>query len=86
MNTFQFRTRGTCSQLIEVSVDDNDIIQSVSFMGGCQGNLTGIGSLVAGMKVDDVIARLQGIQCGYKGTSCPDQLARALKAYKEQKA
>lgn len=55
-------------------------------MGGCQGNLTGIGSLVAGMKVDDVIARLQGIQCGYKGTSCPDQLARALKAYKEQKA
>lgn len=86
MNSFQYRTRGTCSQLIEITIDDNDVLQQVSFMGGCQGNLTGISSLVTGMKVDDVICRLQGIQCGYKGTSCPDQLARALKAYKEQKA
>lgn len=83
MSTFQYRTRGTCSQLIEITVDDNDVLQQVGFVGGCQGNLQGISSLVKGMKVDDVIARLQGIQCGYKGTSCPDQLARALKAYKE---
>lgn len=86
MNSFQYHTRGTCSQLIEITVDDNDTLQHVGFIGGCQGNLQGISSLVTGMKVDDVIARLQGIQCGYKGTSCPDQLARALKAYKEQKS
>jgi len=81
----QYQTHGTCSQLIQVTIE-NDIIQEVEFFGGCQGNLQGISSLVRGMKVDDVIARLEGIQCGYKGTSCPDQLSKALLAYKQQKA
>lgn len=83
--TFQYQTHGTCSQLIQVEVDDNDVIKEVAFLGGCAGNLTGISSLVRGMKIDDVIAKLEGIQCGYKGTSCPDQLSRALLAYKQQK-
>ena len=83
---FQFRTRGTCSQLIELDINEQDVIDEVSFLGGCQGNLTGISTLVKGMHIDDVITKLSGIQCGYKGTSCPDQLARALRAYKEQKS
>jgi len=70
--------------MIQITVDDDQTIQEVEFLGGCQGNLTGISTLVKGMKVDDVISKLSGIQCGYKGTSCPDQLARALKAYKEE--
>lgn len=70
--------------MIQITVDDEQTIQEVEFLGGCQGNLTGISTLVKGMKVDDVISKLSGIQCGYKGTSCPDQLARALKAYKEE--
>ena len=71
--------------MIQITVTDADTIEEVSFLGGCQGNLTGISSLVKGMKIDDVITRLAGTQCGYKGTSCPDQLARALKAYKEER-
>lgn len=71
--------------MIQITISDDDTIQEVEFLGGCQGNLTGISALVKGMKVDDVIARLQGTQCGYKGTSCPDQLARALKQYKDNK-
>ena len=82
----QYRTRGTCSQLIFFEVDDEDILHDVSFLGGCNGNLKGIGSLVEGMKVDDVIERLEGIRCGMKNTSCPDQLASALKQYRESRA
>ena len=82
---FQYRTRGTCSQLIELDINEQNVIEEVSFLGGCQGNLMGISTLVRGMHIDDVITKLSGIQCGYKGTSCPDQLARALRAYKEQK-
>ena len=63
--------------MIDLEVD-GDIIKSVSFTGGCNGNLKGICSLVRGMKVDDAIERLQGIKCGFKNTSCPDQLAKAL--------
>lgn len=63
---------------------NNDIVESVSFTGGCNGNLQGISSLVCGMKVDDVIEKLKGIKCGFKDTSCPDQLARALEAYKAE--
>lgn len=81
--TFQYRTHGTCSQMIQIEIE-NDILQNVEFLGGCSGNLQGIASLVRGMKVEDIIERLSGINCGYKGTSCPDQLARALRAYKEQ--
>ena len=68
------------------SVIDNieKIIENIEFQGGCNGNLQGICSLVRGMKVDDVVSKLQGIRCGYKGTSCPDQLAQALKEALEQ--
>lgn len=70
--------KGVCSQAIDIEVD-NDIITSVRFTGGCNGNLKGISSLVKGMKVSDAIERLSGITCGMKSTSCPDQLAAALK-------
>ena len=73
----QYKTSGTCSTMIDLEVD-GDIIKTVSFTGGCNGNLKGICSLVRGMKVDDAIERLQGIKCGFKNTSCPDQLAKAL--------
>ena len=73
-----YRTRGVCSQLIHFELD-GDVVKNVQFLGGCNGNLQGIGRLVDGMKVDEVIARLEGIRCGGKQTSCPDQLACALK-------
>jgi uncharacterized protein (TIGR03905 family) len=73
-----YKTQGTCSQLIDVEVDDNNRIVDVSFVGGCNGNLQGICSLVRGMSVEQVKSRLDGIRCGYKPTSCPDQLCRAL--------
>ncbi len=73
----QYKTSGTCSTMIDLEVD-GDIIKSVAFTGGCNGNLKGICSLVRGMRVDDAIEKLQGIKCGFKNTSCPDQLAKAL--------
>ena len=73
-----YRTRGTCSRRIVVDVEDG-IIRGVGFEGGCHGNLQGISALVQGQKVEDVIGRLEGIRCGFKNTSCPDQLAQALK-------
>lgn len=73
-----YKTRGTCSQSIEFEIKDNKVY-NVSFVGGCNGNLKGIGSLVEGMDVNDVIERLEGTTCGWKSTSCPDQLAKALK-------
>ena len=75
--TFVYKTRGTCSREITV-VLDGDTVESVSFLGGCNGNLKGISALVKGKKAEDVIASLTGINCGGKGTSCPDQLAKAL--------
>ena len=80
---YSYQTSGTCSRAISVSVE-NDVITDVKFMGGCDGNLKGIAALVAGMKVDEAIAKLSGIRCGFKSTSCPDQLARALQQYKAQ--
>lgn len=79
----QYKTVGTCSSMIDFEVN-GDVIESVSFTGGCNGNLKGISSLVKGMKVDDAIEKLQGIKCGFKNTSCPDQLAHALMQYKQQ--
>ena len=79
-----YQTTGTCSKMIDVTVDDNDIIQQVFFVGGCNGNLQGICRLVTGQKVDDVISRLDGIRCGAKPTSCPDQLCRALEQLKHE--
>ena len=73
-----YKTKGTCSRQILVDVE-NGIVNSVEFVGGCSGNTQGIASLVKGMKVEDVIARCEGIRCGFKDTSCPDQLAKALR-------
>ena len=78
----KYRTKGTCSSAIDIELD-NGIIKSVHFTGGCNGNLQGISRLVEGMTVEDVIRRLDGIHCGFKNTSCPDQLAQALKQYSE---
>ena len=78
---FDYKTQGTCSQRILFEIEDGKL-KNVQFIGGCNGNLKGIGSLVEGMDVDQVIARLEGTTCGFKATSCPDQLAKALKAAK----
>ena len=80
-----YKTFGTCSRAINFEVKDG-IIESVEFVGGCDGNTQGLSKLLAGMSVGAAIDRLSGIDCNGKGTSCPDQLARALKAYKEQTA
>lgn len=75
---FEYKTKGTCSQHILFDIEDGKL-KNVQFIGGCNGNLKGISSLVDGMNVNDVIARLEGTTCGMKATSCPDQLAQALK-------
>ncbi len=75
---YTYRTSGTCSRQISFELD-NGIVKNVHFMGGCDGNLKGIGAIVDGMKAEDVIKKFSGIRCGFKSTSCPDQLARALK-------
>ena len=80
-----YNTQGTCSRQIIIDVDDNDIVENVTFVGGCNGNTKGISSLVKGMNIDEVITKLQGITCGFRPTSCPDQLATALKQIKEKK-
>ena len=82
----QYETSGTCSRLIDVTADENNIIQQVFFLGGCNGNLQGISSLIRGQHIDDVISKIEGIRCGSKDTSCPDQLAKALKQLKDKKA
>lgn len=73
-----YKTQGTCSQMIEFELRDGKV-HDVKFMGGCNGNLKGIGKLVEGMDAEAVIERLEGTKCGFKETSCPDQLAKALK-------
>ena len=78
---YEYKTKGTCSQMIYFDLEDGKV-KNVQFLGGCNGNLKGIGQLVEGMDVDDVIARLEGTTCGMKRTSCPDQLAKALKEAK----
>ncbi len=80
---FECKTKGTCSQRIYFRIEDGKVYD-VEFLGGCNGNLQGIGKLVEGMDVDEVISRLEGIRCGMKPTSCPDQLANALKKAKEE--
>ena len=78
---YDYKTKGTCSARILFDVEDGKV-HNVQFIGGCNGNLKGIGSLVEGMDIDEVISRVEGIKCGMKSTSCPDQLAQALKAAK----
>lgn len=78
IRNISYTTQGTCSRQIDIELD-GDVIREVVFTGGCHGNTQGIAALVRGMKVSEAIARLEGIDCRGKGTSCPDQLARALK-------
>ena len=82
---YQYRPSGVCSRQITIDVE-NGVVQNVSFVGGCNGNLQGIGALVKGMKIEDVIARLEHIRCNGKPTSCPDQLAQALKKIQAETA
>lgn len=77
---FNYKPEGVCSQMYEFEIDGHTIV-SLKVYGGCNGNLQGISSLVKGMSVEDAISRLQGIKCGYKPTSCPDQISKALNAY-----
>ena len=81
---YVYNTQGTCSKQIIIDVDDKNIIENVTFIGGCNGNTKGVSSLVKGMNMDEVITKLQGITCGFRPTSCPDQLATALKQIKEK--
>ena len=83
--SYIYKTKGTCSQRILFDIEDGKV-RNVQFIGGCNGNLKGIGELVRGMKIDEVIERLENIKCGFKNTSCPDQLAKALEAMKAQNA
>lgn len=78
MKHVEYITSGTCSRKIIIDLDDNGIIENVEFVGGCNGNTKGISQLVKGMKAEDVISRVKGTTCGYKNTSCPDQLSKAL--------
>ena len=79
MAQLSYFTHGTCSTKIDITTNDHNEIEQVVFHGGCNGNLKGISSLVNGLKVEDVISKLEGTTCGFKSTSCPDQLAKALK-------
>lgn len=77
----RYKTTGTCSSAIEFEVEDGRV-KNVTYIGGCKGNTQGISKLVEGMLVEEVISRLEGIKCGFKSTSCPDQLAKALKEWR----
>ena len=79
--TIQYIPKGVCSRKMNIEIEDG-IIRAVQVEGGCSGNLQGISRLVEGMKVDEAVRRMEGIRCGWKSTSCPDQLAQALKQYK----
>ena len=83
MTTYTYRPKGVCSQQMTITVEDGQIL-NLEVIGGCDGNLKGIAKLTAGLPVDEVISRLEGIRCGYKNTSCPDQLAKALKKMKAE--
>ena len=78
MKTISYRTKGTCSREIHVTLDDAGVIEEVTFVGGCSGNTSGISRLVVGMPAEEAIRRVKGLRCGMKPTSCPDQLALAL--------
>ena len=80
--TIEYSPRGVCSRKMTVQVEDG-VIQNVHIEGGCSGNLQGISRLVEGMPVEEAIRRMEGIRCGWKDTSCPDQLAKALKTYRD---
>ena len=79
MENITYSTKGTCSRQIDITLNSDGIIENVKFTGGCSGNTQGVAALVVGMSVDEAISRLEGIKCGPRPTSCPDQLACALK-------
>lgn len=81
---YSYRTEGTCCQAFDIEVEDGKV-KNLEFYGGCNGNLQGICLLIRGMKIEDVIDRLEGIRCGSKATSCPDQLSKALRLIQERK-
>jgi len=81
---YSYKTKGTCSREILIEVGEDRIVKNVKFIGGCHGNTQGISKLVEGMKIDDVISKLKGIDCNGRGTSCPDQLAKALEKIKDR--
>lgn len=81
---FVCKTRGVCSMQIAFDLDENHIVNDIRFVGGCSGNTQGVAALANGKKAEDIIALLEGIDCGGKGTSCPDQLARALRMAMEE--
>lgn len=83
MNHITYTTKGVCARQIEIDVENN-MITNVKFLGGCAGNTQGVAALIVGMEVNEAIRRLSGIRCGFKPTSCPDQLARALKEHLEK--
>lgn len=82
MSHITYATKGTCSRQIDIDVNESGVIEKVSFTGGCSGNTQGVSALIVGMSIDEAISRLDGIKCGPRSTSCPDQLAQALKKYK----
>lgn len=82
MSSFEYQPQGVCSRLMKFEIEDNKM-KNLQVLGGCNGNLQGIGKLVEGMDIDDIISRVKGIRCGGKASSCPDQLAQALMAAKE---
>lgn len=81
MTHISYKTRGVCSRQIDLDIDDNNVISSAAFTGGCSGNTQGVAALVVGMTAGEAIERLKGIKCGPKSTSCPDQLATALEEF-----
>ena len=83
MEHISYTPRGVCSRHIDIDVEDG-IIRAVTFTGGCSGNTQGVARLLVGMTVDEAISRLEGIRCGFKPTSCPDQVAKALKTYQAE--
>ncbi len=83
MKHYQYTTSGTCSKLIDITINDDMTVENIAFTGGCHGNLQGIAALVKGQHIDEVIGRLKGIKCRDKATSCPDQLACALQQIKQ---
>lgn len=85
MEHIDYKTQGVCARSIEIDVEDN-VIQNVRFIGGCSGNTQGVAALLIGMTVEEAIKRLSGLRCGFKPTSCPDQLATALKQHYQKNA
>lgn len=81
---YRYKPTGVCSREMIFNINEDNTIESLEVIGGCNGNLKGIGRLLKGMKIDDVIEKLEGVQCNIKNTSCPDQIAQALKEFKNK--